>query len=356
MPFERPTLSTLIHRAQTALEARLQTVDATLRRHLGNILARMEAGLIHGLYGMLSWLALQLMPDTAEEEHLLRWASIWGVRRKEATRARGNVEVTGAPGDVIPAGTLYQRADGLQYPVDDGATIPASRVAVVSVTAAETGSACNALGPARVQLASPLVGTQIQAQATVPAGFSGGTEVEDIESLRARLIARIQRPPRGGNKNDYRTWALEVAGFTRAWVAGKEQGEGTVTVRAVMDDSYPDGIPQVADIARLQNHLDEVRPVTADVFAVAPIPAPLDFRLVVAPDTPAVRAKVAASLAALIRREAEPGNTIFVSHVREAISVAVGEVDHVLFEPAGDVAQPTPGHMTVMGTITWVDG
>ena len=84
MPFERPSLGKLIARAQADMSGRLPGTDPLLRRNLVAIIARMSAGTAHGLYGYLDWLALQLMPDTAETEHLERWASIWGITRKPA--------------------------------------------------------------------------------------------------------------------------------------------------------------------------------------------------------------------------------------------------------------------------------
>ena len=72
MPFERPSLGKLIARAQADMSGRLPGTDPLLRRNLVAIIARMSAGTAHGLYGYLDWLALQLMPDTAETEHLER--------------------------------------------------------------------------------------------------------------------------------------------------------------------------------------------------------------------------------------------------------------------------------------------
>ena len=104
MPFNRPPLDLLIARSAASMQSRLPGTDAVLRRSLTGIVARMSAGTEHGLYGYLDWLARQLMPDTAEEEHLERWASIWGVSRKAAGHASGDVSITGTPGAVLPEG------------------------------------------------------------------------------------------------------------------------------------------------------------------------------------------------------------------------------------------------------------
>ena len=110
MPFNRPPLDLLIARSAASMQSRFPGTDAVLRRSLTGIVARMSAGTEHGLYGYLDWLARQLMPDTAEEEHLERWASIWGVSRKAAGHASGDVSITGTPGAVLPEGTICLRS------------------------------------------------------------------------------------------------------------------------------------------------------------------------------------------------------------------------------------------------------
>ena len=68
MPFTRPDLNTLIARAQADMRGRLPDTRPQLRRSLTGIVARMQGGVAHGLYGYLDWLADQLMPDPPSAE------------------------------------------------------------------------------------------------------------------------------------------------------------------------------------------------------------------------------------------------------------------------------------------------
>ena len=95
-----------------------------------------------------------------------------------------------------------------------------------------------------------------------------------------------------------------------------------------------------------------LRPVTAQETVAAPVADPLDFAIALTPDTAEVRAAVEAELRDLIAREAEPGGTILISHIREAISIAAGETDHVLASPAGNVTAAA-GAIVTMGAVTW---
>ena len=353
MPFDRPELGTLITRGQADTAARLPGVDPALRRSLVSVLSTVRAGSAHGLYGYLDWLAKQLMPDTAELEHLDRWALIWLTEpRKAATAATGQASFTGLNGSAIPTGTLLLRADGLEY-VTTQEVLVAAGVATAPVQAVAAGVAGNADPGILLNLVSPVSGVQPQASAT--AGLTGGADAETDDSLRARLLLRIRKPVRGGASDDYVSWALDYApGVTRGWTAGQELGDGTVTFRFVMDGTYADGIPQAEDVAMVQAVLDTLRPVTANLYVVAPIPKSLGLAIRLTPDLASVRAAVEAELRDLLLSEAVPGGTILISHVREAISIALGETDHVLLTPTEDVVCAA-GEIAVVGDIDWGD-
>lgn len=339
--FNRPPLRDLISRTLADTQSRL-SAEELLRRSDAEVLARVLAGAAHGLYGYLDWISAQVIYDTAEAEILERWAGLFGIDRKPAETASGTVTATGAGN--IPVGTLYRRSDGAEFEVTADAVAPGP----VSVQAVVAGAAGNTEAGS-LQLLTPIAGVTTAAAVV---SISNGSDAEDDASLRNRLRARLRQPAHGGSAPDYVQWALEVPGVTRAWVYPMELGAGTVTVRFVRDNDAAI-IPDAAEVAAVQSHLDEVRPVTAQVTVVAPVPVPLDFSIALTPDSAAARAAVQASLADLLAREAEPGATILISRIREAISVAAGESDHVLSAPAANVDHAT-GQMAVMGGITWL--
>lgn len=351
MPFTRPDLQTLITRAQADIQSRLPGTQPALRRSLTGIIARMEAGTAHGLYGYLDWLALQLMPDTADTEHLDRWASIWGQYRKAAGYAEGALTVSGTTGTAIPEGTLFQRADGTQYMTTGEALVGSGGSAAVPVRAMDSGTDGNAPEGTVLSLMSPMTG--INTDAIAEQGLAGGTAEETDAALRQRLLLFIQRTPMGGTLKDYETWALEVPGVTRAFVTAGEMGRGTVTVRFMMDDTYPNGIPQEGDRQAVEEYIETKRPVTADLYVVLPVADPLNLKLSVTPDTASVRNAVTAQVTAAIKRDAVPGGAILLSRLHEAISIAEGEEDHVIHAPTANVT-PETGHIVVPGEIEWV--
>ena len=349
MTFARPSLSDLVERARSDIEARLPGADARLRHSVLDVLARTHAGATAGLYGLLDYLSRQLMPDSAEGEYLARWASIWGVRRKPAVAAEASATATGVDGAAIPAGTELQRTDGARYAVVSDAAI-ASGTATIAVAAVEPGALGDLAPASQLTFTSPVAG--VNAIATVTTLDTAGSDEEADADLLARLLDRIQKPPQGGTANDYVQWALAQPGVTRAWAYGEWLGLGTVGVTFVMDGRI-DILPEPADVDAVQAALDLLRPVTADLTVFAPSSQAVDFVIRIVPDSPAVRAAIEAELADLFAREAEPGGTLYRSRIGEAVSLAAGEFRHVVEAPALDVTA-TPGVLLVLGNVSFV--
>ena len=351
MAYVTPTFTELRDQISTDIDSRLPGADSRLRRSIVGVVAYVVAAVAFGLYGFIGYIAKQIHVATADDENLERKASLWLGGRNPATKATGTIAFTGTDAVVIPAGTIVQRSDSVMFATDAAVTIVAGTVNA-SITAVEGGKDANTAASSTLTLVSPIAG--VDSNATVDSnGLTGGADVESNDQLRARVEARIQQPPHGGADFDYVTWALEVAGVTRAWHYALELGLGTVTVRFMMDDNYADGIPLAADVTAVQNYIDTVRPVTADVTVVAPVAATLNFNISgLSPNTPVVQQAIEDELKDLIKREAVPGGTILISHIREAISIAAGEADHVLVSPVADVTHTT-GQIAIFGAITW---
>jgi uncharacterized phage protein gp47/JayE len=351
MAYPRPSLTEIIDRTVADMASRVVGVDgAVLRRSVLGVIARSLAGASHELHGHLDYIARQVIIDTADGELLERWANVWGVRRKPAEFAVGSVTFTGTPGSDIPVGTILQRQDGARFDTTAAGRIPSGGSVTVAVRAEEAGSAGNTAAAITLTMQQPISGVQVSA-ATAAGGISAGSDAEADEPLRERLLSRIQEPPQGGAAADYVNWALEVPGVTRAWVYPQEMGLGTVTVRFVRDDDE-DIIPDETEVQAVQDYIDARRPVTADLYVVAPTPVPLDMTIQLEPASSAVEAAVLAEVRDLIRREAVPGGTILISHLREAVSTAAGEYDSNIVTPSGNVEHDT-GEIAVPGEITF---
>lgn len=347
---DRPTLQILTDRIRNDVLARMNA-DDVLRRSDAEIYSRVEALAMHAMYGHIEWLAKQMFPDSCDEFMLDRHATFWKVPRKNSASAGGSITVPTSIGAVIAAGTVWRALDGVEYEATASVTAVSGSTAVV-VEAVVAGAAGNRVAGQNVLLVQPIDGVQTTALA---GELSGGADIESVSAWRARIVESCRKPPAAGTAADYVKWALEVPGVTRAWAYPLENGLGTVVVRFVRDNDVS-LIPDSGEVATVQAYIETKRPIGTGVGGItvaAPIAEAVNYTIALTPDTPAGRAAVQAEIADLHLREAIPGGTLLLSHIKQAVSAAVGETDSVVSVPAANVVKAT-GKIATVGTFTWV--
>lgn len=371
MPFSRPTLSRLISRVTSDVEAVLQNGASLLRRSFEYALSRGLAGLAHGLHGHIDWASRQIIIDTADDEFLVRWAEIWGQPRLSAEFAEFDITVGGFVGSVtIPDGTVYTRADGVLFETVGDVELPATPpyIAVLNLQAIEAGDEANTVPGSQLTIGTPIAGLLtngvVNGSGSDPIG--GGSDIETIDALRTRLLAFIQTPPKGGALGDYVTWAKEASSsVTRAWELPLELGPGTVLVLFVQDTFDGEGFfvdtlfPTGDQIDEVREYIDTKKPITAngyvaEDYVAAPLEDTLDPTIQLDPNDAATQLQVTRQLQDMLLRETEPGGTLTISKIREAISIATGEENHNLVSPVADVTTAATTLLT-LGTITFQD-
>jgi uncharacterized phage protein gp47/JayE len=349
VPSIRPTLKELIKRIESDFESRLTLVGGSLSRSAVAVFSRVVAGATHGLYGFIDYLSRQFFADTADDFWLQKKAAVYGITKIAANFAAGPIVFTGTDGAVVLAGTDLKRSDGATFTTLADATISGG-VATATVDAEIAGFAANTAAGIVLTLVEPVEG--VQSGATVDAaGIVDGTNIEGTESLRARLLDRKRQPPAGGAAFDYPRWAKEVSGVTRAWVYPVYLGPGTVGVAFVTDDTDPI-TPTPTKVAQVQDYINLLKPVTADVTVFAPSALVVDLSITLLPNTAAVRAAVLLELADLFSRVGEPGLVIAQSKLGEAVSVSSGESSNNITAPVGDIT-PATYQIPVLGEVTF---
>jgi uncharacterized phage protein gp47/JayE len=359
MPWTTPTLKEVRGLTRDYVLSQLGAV-ALIPNSALRIMSDAMSGLANLAYLYLDWLAKQLLPDTAETVWLDRHGVIWlknadgSKGRKAATFASGNVAFAGNPGNVpipIPIATLLSGPNSVQYQTTAAGTLDTTGAGTAPAIALTAGTVGNLPDGTGLNIVFAIPGVQT---ANLLGDMVGGTDVETDDELRERILFRIQQPPMGGSQADYVRWALAVPGVTRAWAA-PEMGVGTITVRFLMDDTYPDnyGLPQPNDVATVQAYIDSVRPVTVeDCWVIAPLLYFYDITINnLVDDTPTTRGNIEASIDAMEFARSQPGQTMYASWVDEAISQAVGEVSHELIFTT--TPMPAPGYMPVLGTVLY---
>jgi uncharacterized phage protein gp47/JayE len=355
MAFARPSLVELLNRARADITDAMELAITIPRRSVEDMLARALAGLAHGLHGHLAWVAEQILPDRATAPFVLRWGALLGLSLRAPTKAVGVVHFNSPTDLELPLGTLMRSDAGIEYEVV-GTFAPGGELSIAVVQAVEPGTAGN-LESGELTLVSPVAGISSEGAVQFP-GLTGGADQETIEQLRSRVVARLAQGNGCGAPGDYVAWALETptTRVLRAWEFPERSGAGTVDVFVtVQATGEPDFVnPSTEQLEEIQAYLDSVAPVTVEVTAIAPTQQGVAVTFTsLTPDTEDVREAIEAELRSMFFRDSAPGETILLSHVREAISAAEGEVDFTISAPAGNTVASSTAHLPVLGTITW---
>lgn len=380
MPFKRKTLSELRTENQQFMQAELEKVGALLRFGNLKVLADMDAGMAHLHYAYLDYIARQCTPFTSTDEWLAGWMALKQAYRKAATAARSpEAQIKGTSGRTLDAGAVINRADGYQYTTDAGVTIGSSGTATVAVTAVLPdiaddvtggGSLGNADAGTILTLDANVSGIESTVMLIQPA--TGGADIEDEEDFRQRGLLLFQNPPQGGSDADYKKWALEVSGVTRAWVKRRLNGAGTVGVYIMCDRNdnggFPvgtDGISQLEDWGAVKatgdqlavaDHIYPQQTDTAIVFVCSPIKKVINIEIsgIKNADSTTVQG-IKDALTALFFDEANPDGSgkVYLSDINGSIGGVSGTTGYILNSPTANITFAV-GEIPVLGGVNFV--
>lgn len=332
MPFLPPDFAAI--RDAQLRDIRNQLPDADIGPDSDYFIRATSVGsAVEGLYQHQAWMVKQIFPDTADEEVLLQHAALRGLFLKAATAAEGSARLTGTPGTEITAGLQLKRADGVSLETIGSAVVAVDGTAEVAVKASLPGVAGNTPAGTALTLVVTPSGLDSSAEAL---GLIGGTDKESSAALLARLLDVIRRPPAGGNRWDFRRWALEVPGVANAFSYPLRRGPGTVDVLITASDGLPSG----TTIAAVLAHIDALRPAgMKDVKVLVPTLRVVDFRIALQVSSGLAtdyQDTVASQLAGWMAPLA-PADPVIKSQAEALISTVPGVVDRTVLAPAGNI-------------------
>lgn len=227
---------------------------------------------------------LQLMyPQFAEGIYLDYHGQTVGVTRLPATKATGTVTFTGTEGTTIPVGTVVstvasEDSPSVQFVTLEEVTIDETGDVEVAIEAVEAGKTGNVPAGAIQVLGAPISGVEYVTNASPT---SGGTDEEDDESFRYRILERNQNKSMSGSRQDYIRWAMEVPGVGNVQVLPEWDGPGTVKL-LVMDANGAPASQTIIDA--VQDHIapngrngEGLAPIGALVTVAAPVQREIDI-------------------------------------------------------------------------------
>lgn len=347
--FSRPDLPNLIATIRSDLLTRFEA-DVVLRRLDAEVYSRVMAAAVHTLYGYLDYLARNMLPDLADEAWLSRHGNLKQVPRKQPTTAGGYARWDSVSTAIsLDAGTEMQTDDQRLYVTTGRATVDGEGVLRAPIEAVKAGTSGNLDDKTPLRLMSPVAGLSSTGYAD---SVEGGTDLESLEDWRSRIMARWYYTPQGGADPDYKIWATDVAGITRAWVFRHYAGRGTVGVMPAGSD-LDNPAPDATLIEAVKQYLLPLAPVAGSgLFVFPPEVKKIDFEIALAKDTPAIRAAVTKEIKSALFRDGEPSGKIYLSRISEAISVSTDQFAHRLISPTKDVELGVY-ELPVLGEITW---
>lgn len=184
-----------------------------------------------------------IWPSTSFGDFLDSHGASRGIVRKEASKAYGHVQVTAKAGTEIPVGAVFTTiADDYSayiefVTVTSGTAESDTEPIDLEVEAVLAGSEGNVPSGAITLLGTNIAGVT---SITNTVATTGGTDVEDDDSLRERIemYDKNRQVSYVGSKADYERWALEVPGVGTAVCLPAQNTSGLVTL--VITDSNGD--------------------------------------------------------------------------------------------------------------------
>lgn len=291
------------------------------------------AACAEGIYAHQKWLIKQFFPDTADTEFLGKHAGLRGLRRRNATYSAGKgATVSGNPDAVIAVGLQIKTEDGRFYETTESAVIPASGSVIVAVRSLATGAVQNIKTATKGSFMAAPVGVSTD---VVLNDVVGATNAESDSSLLERLLNKIRRPAAGGNKYDYKDWALEVDGVEQAYVYPLRRGLGTVDIAITADN----GVPSDDTVRRAQEYIDQERPVTAkESKVVKPDVTKVNFNIQVKISGVALN-DIKTAINNALRDYFNgliPGDDLIVSQCEAVVNNLIGVVDRRFIAPTAN--------------------
>lgn len=223
------------------------------------------ASIVEGLYHHQAYIQQQLFVATADEPFLYIHAEELGLPRNGGTTASGTVTATSNINLTIAAGTKLTDGKGHFWSVVSSVSLDANTPESVNIVADQVGSAWNFTGTSLMWV-SPEAGLK---GTTEVISIGGGSDTEELEAWRARLLERKQLGLSRDRSADLKAFMKDIAGVQDVYVYPKRRGLGSMDV-AITAVGNPPTLPSSVLLATAQTALDEYAGFWADCRVYAP--------------------------------------------------------------------------------------
>ncbi|MGF0556118.1 baseplate J/gp47 family protein [Clostridioides difficile] len=171
-------------------------------------------------------------PQTSYGEYLEWLGECKGVFKNQPTKSVGVITFIGIQGTIITKGTIVttiatDEKQSIEFELLETKTIGENETVDIKAECRETGTIGNVSQNTVTVLLGSINGIK---SVNNKEDFKGGTDIEDEEHFRERVLVAEQEDKLSGANSDYIRWAKEVDGVGYAYVVPEWNGAGTVKV------------------------------------------------------------------------------------------------------------------------------
>ncbi|MBK0062375.1 MULTISPECIES: baseplate J/gp47 family protein [unclassified Acinetobacter] len=224
-----------------------------------------EAAVVEGLYQHQKYIERQLFISTADEPYLYVHAERLGLPRLAGTFASGNGKAISNANLTISNAAKVTDGKGHYWTVTSSISLQPNIEAIIEILADQAGVGWNYSGTSLMWVA-PEAGLSSTVSVI---SLNGGTDQEDLEDWRARLLEREQLGLSRDRESDLKAKMKDVPGVGEVYVYPKRRGLGSMDV-AITAKGTPPTLPSSVLIASAQAALDGDAGFWADCLVYSP--------------------------------------------------------------------------------------
>ena len=290
---------------------------------------------------------------TATGKYLDVKVSEQGITRKPSTASTVVVTITGLPGSSVSVGDKVA-SDVLVFTSIENKIIGESETVDVTVQCDTPGVVGNIPIGAINRFPVTLPGL---VSVTNPAPAEGGFDEESDDELRQRYFEKVSLPATSGSKYHYIMWAKEVSGVGDAKCIPLWNGNGTVKV-IVIDANKGTASDEL--IAEVISHIEENRPIGAEVTVESASPKVIDVTVTVILNEgiteETAKTKVSESITKYLQKNAFSNTYISYAQIGGCILACdeVSDYTNLLINGATDNVEILETEVPVLGGVTFV--
>lgn len=334
----KPSLEQLIQRAHSAMVAHTGQDNPAV-----TAIAAAIAGASFGQYAYQDYLFEQLNPETAVEEWLYIWSNRFNIERVSATAANGTITFNQVAGVVsVAEGVILKTEDNKEFKV----TVTTNSDQPVPVESLGLGSEQNLAVGTELFLVTAVTG--LNPDTITGNGFTGGTDIEDLEHWRDRIIAAFNQRQAVGTKQDYQLWSKAAhPDIDFAWILDNDPEVGKVKVYIGQRENDP--IVSEGTRQTVQDYLDSQRIAGCHVYALIPIAKAINVTISGVTD-PQIQSQIEIALQDLFKTKMGTREDITPSEIMLAITPITSSFG--LTTP-NDVQTLANNEIFTLGSVSW---